>query len=51
MFVSFKDAVTGQDDTASVVKEISTGDWWNHIFGEYRIVGDKYFKIVCPPFV
>jgi hypothetical protein len=53
MFVSFKDAVSGEDCIASVVKEMSTGDWCNHILGEYRSAGDKfkYFKSVCPPFV
>jgi len=53
MFMSFKDAVTGEDGTASVVKEMSTGDWWNHIFVEYLSAGDKlkYFKSVCPPFM
>jgi len=42
MFMSFKDAVSCEDGIASVVKEMSTGDWWNHILGQYRSSGDKF---------
>ena len=38
MFMSFKDAVAGEDNIASVVKEMSTGHWRNHISGNTEVL-------------